>query len=398
MKHWSTALVIVIVIGASILKGINARKQKEEQRGIQKNDVLQRQQRSRRGLDEQSETLSNLERASTVPFKLFSVSLNDSTEDLVDFNEEILWKNGSHFSTRIPLPNIDLQSEINESQLQHVVERVTVYDSKKSFPKKSSSLNSVSSSKHHQFWKHRTKRIIFKPDNRIRLNASTQAQKFPFSSSVKISSGCSGSLISSTHVLTSAHCLHNGKKLLTPISNLKVGFLRRNGHLRWIGVRNVKFPERWQQQPDSPSFDYAVITLRRAHRRPFFKLGVIETSRQLKPSIHFASFPGDKKPNSLWYSHCRSQLVSSLLICRCDATTGSSGAGTYVTTTLKGRHRVLVGILSSSGRVTLPDGRKKLFNLITRLTHFKARQICRWIGSPTNCTGTSGNVVRLRSP
>ena len=138
MKHWSTALVIVIVIGASILKGINARKQKEEQRGIQKNDVLQRQERSRRGLDEYSETLSNLERASTVPFKLFSVSLNDSTEDLVDFNEEILWKNGSHFSTRIPLPDIDLQSEINESQLQHVVERLTVYDSKSSYPKQSS--------------------------------------------------------------------------------------------------------------------------------------------------------------------------------------------------------------------------------------------------------------------
>ena len=393
MKCWSTVFVVMFLTGTILQEVVSARKRKEQQR-------YQKLQASRRNDGEYREPQVNLENVSVVPFKVFSVSLNDTDEDLDDLSYETLWKNGSHTSIRISLRDLDFLRSTNETQLDHVVEKTPIDDPENLASARNRDLNSFLSCFDR---KCRFRRLIFGRDGRIRLNTSTEAQKFPFSTTVKISTGCSGSLISHMHVLTSAHCLHNGIRPLTPIANLKVGFLRHNGKLRWIGVSNIKFPEKWRRRTNSPSFDYAVITLHRAHKRPFLKLGVIKTARHLY-KLHYASFPGDKKPNSLWYSHCFSRVISTLLINRCDAATGSSGAGTYIRTTLKepGKDRVVVGILSGEGRIQLPDGRNKLFNLVTRLTPLKAKQICRWIGTGSaDCvswTSKSVNVhERLRS-
>ena len=329
---------------------------------------------------------------------------SDVEEDAIDLNYDTLWHNGSETLTRMAIRDLGDVSAANGSHPYHVVDSTIIDEPEPELlsPSQRASYHSVLS-EIEQPLKSRLKRLIFGRDGRIRLNTSSQAQKFPFSASVKISTGCTGSLISEQHVLTSAHCIHDGQRLLTEIANLKVGFLRRNKKLRWVGVNNVKFPQNWRLKSSPPSFDYAVITLHRAQKRPFLRLGVIK-GRGHRYKLHFSSFPGDKKSNSLWYSHCESAVLSNLLICRCDASSGSSGAGTYVRTHVleTGKDRVIVGILSGSGRVRLADGQRKLFNIVTKLTNLKVRQICRWIGvASTECISWSSQSAdihgRLRS-
>ena len=59
----------------------------------------------------------------------------------------------------------------------------------------------------------RHKRSIIGTDTRFQLNLNSYADVFPFSTVVHFSTGCSGTLITPKHVLTSASCFHTGVSL-----------------------------------------------------------------------------------------------------------------------------------------------------------------------------------------
>ncbi|KAM9849840.1 serine protease 23 [Aulostomus maculatus] len=251
----------------------------------------------------------------------------------------------------------------------------------------------------------RVRRQIYGADGRFNIQGDNFLLDYPFSTAVRISTGCTGVLVSQLHVLTAAHCVHDGKDYVKGARKLRVGFLippSINGTIagltsskkplvRWVRVKRTRVPKGWIQGPQEASmdFDYALLELRWPHRRPFMRLAVAPDLDDLAGKrIHFSGFDSDR-PGQLVYRFCPVEEESSDLIYQhCDARPGASGSGVY------GRvwdnsgerwERKVIGIFSGHQWLEI-DGENRDYNVAVRITPLKFAQICYWVhGNRLDC-------------
>ncbi|KAA0706748.1 Inactive serine protease 35 [Triplophysa tibetana] len=72
----------------------------------------------------------------------------------------------------------------------------------------------------------RRKRQVYGIDRRFVITDKHFTTNYPFSASVKLSTGCSGILVSPRHDLTAAHCVHDGQDYLIGSRRLRVGIMK----------------------------------------------------------------------------------------------------------------------------------------------------------------------------
>ncbi|XP_070705741.1 inactive serine protease 35-like [Pempheris klunzingeri] len=116
--------------------------------------------------------------------------------------------------------------------------------------------NKTSAGAHRSPARTRRKRQVYGADGRFVISDSHFVTNYPFSTAVRLSTGCSGVLVSPRHVLTAARCIHDGTDYLEGARRLRVGVLqlkskrRRGGRRRggrWRGGRRGE-RERGEEQ------------------------------------------------------------------------------------------------------------------------------------------------------
>ena len=232
---------------------------------------------------------------------------------------------------------------------------------------------------------HISKRLYIPPSSEKTPVSGYQRRQFPYSNVVRLSSGCTGTLLTQTHVLSAAHCVHNGKDFKRNIEMLKVEVPDKIGY-RIHYVTKITVSVKWikhQNLPDAAkgAYDYAILDLNLpvTGREKFMQLE-IPNRNMIDSNMHYLGFFSDA-PNGVWESTCLADdslvlMRGNVVLAECGSETGNSGAAVFTKNARDGAK--IIGVLSNIVSVSSEE-EKTNFSSIMLLTRSKSLDICAMI-------------------